>query len=86
MEWKLMWKQLRFCESQGKPSPLKIMIDQKQLENVEYFSHLDSIIINDEKCTCEIISRISKSKAPFHKKKKKTLFHRKSDLNLRKKQ
>jgi len=59
------------------------MIDQKQLENVEYFNHLDSIIINDERCTCEIICRISTSKAAFHKKK--NLFPRKLDLNLRKK-
>jgi len=59
------------------------MIDQKQLENVEYFTHLDSIIINDQRYTCEIISRISTSKAAFHKKK--TLFPRKLDLNIRKK-
>jgi hypothetical protein len=56
------------------------MIDQKQLENVEYFNHLDSII-DYERFTCEIISRIPTSKAAFQKKK--TLFRRKLDLNLR---
>jgi hypothetical protein len=59
------------------------MIDKKQLENLEYFNHLDSIIINDERCTYEIISRISTSKPAFHKKK--FLFPRKLDLNLRNK-
>jgi hypothetical protein len=38
--------------------PVQIVIDQKQLENVEYFNHLDSII-NYEGSTCEIISRTS---------------------------
>jgi hypothetical protein len=28
------------------PLPVKIMIDQKQLENVESFKYLDSILIN----------------------------------------
>jgi len=56
------------------------MIDQKQLENVEYFNHLDSII-NYERFACGIISRISTSKAAFQKNN--TLFRRKLDLNLR---
>jgi hypothetical protein len=34
------------------PSLMKIMIDQKQLENVEYFNYLDSMITNDARCTC----------------------------------
>ena len=33
------------------PSPLQIMIDQKQLENVEYFSYFGSMITNDARCT-----------------------------------
>ena len=32
----------------------KIMIDQKQLENVESFKYLGSILTNDGRCTCEI--------------------------------
>ena len=65
------------------PSPLTIMIDQKQLENVECFKYLGSLLTNDEKCTCEIKSRIAMAKAAFNKKK--TLFTSKLDLNLRKK-
>jgi hypothetical protein len=38
------------------PSPIKIMIDQKQLENVEYFNYLGSMITNDARCTREIKS------------------------------
>jgi hypothetical protein len=66
------------------PYPIKIMIDQKQLDNVEYFNYLVSMITNDARCTCEIKSRIAMAKAAF-KKKKKTLFTSKLDLNLRKK-
>ena len=51
------------------PSPVTIMIDQKQLENVECFKYLGSIITNDGKCTCEIKSRIAMAKAVFNKKK-----------------
>jgi hypothetical protein len=29
------------------PSPLQIIIDQKQLENVEYFNYLSGMITND---------------------------------------
>jgi hypothetical protein len=59
------------------------MIDQKQLENVEYFSYLGSMITNDARCTREIKSRIAMAKATFNKKK--NLFTSKLDLNLRKK-
>ena len=65
------------------PSPVTIMIDQKQLENVECFKYLGSILKNDGRCTCEIKSRIAMAKAAFNKKK--TLFTSKLDLNLRKK-
>jgi hypothetical protein len=30
---------------------MKIMIDQKQLENVEYFDYLGTMITNDASCT-----------------------------------
>jgi hypothetical protein len=36
------------------PIKVKIMIDQKQLENVESFEYLVSILTNDGKYTCEI--------------------------------
>jgi len=64
------------------PSPVTIMIDQKQLENVECFKYLGSMLTNDGRCTCEIKSRIAMAKAAFNKK---TLFTSKLDLNLRKK-
>jgi hypothetical protein len=66
------------------PFPVKIVIDQKQLENVESFKYLGSMFTNNGKCTCEIKSRIAMAKAAFNKKKK-TLFTSKLDLNLRKK-
>jgi ribosomal protein RSM22 (predicted rRNA methylase) len=64
-------------------SPVKIMIDQKQLENVEYFKYLGSILTNDGRCTCEITCRIAMAKAAFNKKR--TLFTSTLDLELRRK-
>ena len=64
------------------PSPVTIMIDQKQLENVECFKYLGGILTNDARCTCEIKSRIAMAKAAFNKKR--TLFTSKLDVNLRK--
>ena len=66
------------------PSPVTIKIDQKQLENVECFKYLGSMLTDDGRCTCEIKSRIAMAKAAFNKKKK-NLFTTKLDLNLRKK-
>jgi len=54
------------------------MIDQKQLQNVESFKYLSSILTNDGRCTCEIKFRIAMAKAAFNKKK--ALFT--STLNL----
>jgi hypothetical protein len=62
---------------------VKIMIDQKQLENVEYFNYLGSMITSDARCTRDIKSRIAMAKAAFNKKK--NLFTSKLELNLRKK-
>jgi hypothetical protein len=36
------------------PSPINIRTDQKQLENVEYFSYLGSMGTNDARCTFKI--------------------------------
>jgi hypothetical protein len=33
------------------PSPVQIMIDQKQLGNVEYLNYLGTIITDDARCT-----------------------------------
>jgi len=49
-------------------SPVTIMIDQKQLENVECFKYLGSMLTNGGRCTCEIKSRIAMAKAAFNKK------------------
>jgi hypothetical protein len=48
------------------PAQMKIMIDQKQLENVEYFKYLSNMISDDARCTREIKSRISMAKAAFN--------------------
>ena len=48
------------------------MMDQKQLENVEYFKYLVSRKANDAKYTRGIKSRIAMAKAVFKKKKKQT--------------
>jgi hypothetical protein len=65
------------------PLPVKIIIYQKQLENVEYFKYLSSILTNDGRRTCEIKCRIAMAKAAFNEKK--TLFTSTLDLELRKK-
>jgi hypothetical protein len=56
------------------------MIDQKQLENDEYFNHLGSLITNDASRTREIKSSIAIGKAAFNSTK--ILFTSKLDLNL----
>jgi hypothetical protein len=63
--------------------PLQIMIDQKQLQSVESFKYLGSILTNDGKCTCEIKCRIAMAKAAFNKKR--TLSTSTLNLELRKK-
>lgn len=40
------------------PFPLQIVIDQKRLENAEYFNSLDIMITYDARCTREIKCRI----------------------------
>ena len=61
------------------PSAVEIVIDQKQLESVEYFNYLGRMITDDERCTSEINSRIVVTKAEF--KRKKTPSTKKLDLN-----
>jgi len=55
----------------------------KQLENVESFKYLGSILTNDGRCTCEIKRRIAMAKAAFSKKR--VLFTSALDLEFRKK-
>ena len=49
------------------PSPLQIMIDEKQLENVKCFICLGSMITNDARCTCETKSRVVMTKAALNR-------------------
>ena len=63
--------------------PAKIMIDQKQLQNVESLKYFGSMLTNDGRRTCEIKSRIAMAKAAFNKKR--ALFTSTLDLKLRKK-
>jgi len=65
------------------PTPVTILIEQKQLDNVECFKYLGSMLTNDGRFTCVIKSSIAMAKAAFNKKK--TLFISTLDLNLRKK-
>jgi hypothetical protein len=44
------------------------MRDQQQLEDVEYFSHMDSTITNDARCTREVKFRIATEKGASRKK------------------
>jgi hypothetical protein len=64
------------------PFPSQIMIDQKELDNVEHFNCLGSMVTNDARYTHAVKSRIIMEKAEFDRKK--TLFNSKLDLNLRK--
>ena len=49
-------------------SPVQIIIDQKQLQNVEYFHYLSTMITNDARCTRGITFKIS-VKGGFDNKK-----------------
>ena len=67
----------------SQPFLVKITIDQKQLENVESFKYLGSMLTSDGRCTCEIKSRVAMAKAAFNKKR--ALFTSTLVLKLRKK-
>jgi len=62
---------------------ISVLIDQKQLENVESFKYLGSMLTNDGRCTREIKSRIAMAKAAFNKKM--VLVTSTLDLKFRKK-
>jgi len=65
------------------PLTVKIMTDQKQLENVGSFKYFGSILTNDRRCAYEIEYRIAMAKAAFNKKR--ALLTSTLDLELRKK-
>ena len=50
-------------------SPLQITTDQKQLENVECFKCLGSMLTNGVKCACKIMYTIVMAKSAFNRKK-----------------
>jgi hypothetical protein len=62
-------------------SPIQIVTDQNQPENVEYFNYLGSMVTNDGRYTREIKSRIAMVKVSYNKKK--TFFTSKLGLSLR---
>jgi hypothetical protein len=59
------------------------MIDQKQLENVEYFNNLGSKIPKDARCICAFKSRTAIVKG--HSARRKTFLRPKIGLVLRNK-
>jgi hypothetical protein len=61
------------------PPRVTIRIDQKQLENGEYFSCLSSMVTNYPSCAREIKSRIAMAKAAFNKK----TFHQQMELKFK---
>jgi hypothetical protein len=54
-----------------------------QLDHVQSFKYLGSILTSDGRCTCEIKCRIAMAKAAFNKKR--ALFTSTLDLEFRKK-
>jgi hypothetical protein len=81
MEWKLMGKKRKVMRISRQPYTVQITIDQKQLENVDYFNCLGSEITGNARCTRGIKFRIARTKAAFNKK---DFFTSKLELNLRK--
>jgi len=78
-----MWKKTNVMRISRQPFPIKIVIEQKQLENVESFKYLGNMLTNDGRCTCEIKSRIVMAKAAFNKQR--ALLISTLELKLRKK-
>ena len=79
----ILYQRTKVMRISRQPLPVKIIVDQKQLENVESFKYLGSILTNDGGGTCETKCRIAMAKAAFNKKG--TLFTSTLDLELRKK-
>jgi uncharacterized protein YaaW (UPF0174 family) len=64
-------------------SLVKLMIEQKLLENVKSFKYLGRMLTNDGRCICEIKSMVAMANAAFNKKR--AVFTSKMDLELRSK-
>ena len=78
--WEKKTKLMRISRQQ---LPVKIVINQKELGNVESSKYLGSILTNERTCICEIKCRISMAKATFNKKR--ALFTSIFDFEMRKK-
>jgi hypothetical protein len=63
------------------PYPVQIMIDQKQLRNVEYVKYFGCLITSDAICAHEIKSRIPMTR---RRRRKRRLLSKKQGSNLRK--
>ena len=63
-------------------SQIQIMIDQKPVENLEYFSYVGNMITNYARCTREMKSKIAMAKREFSEKN--TVFTNILDLDVRK--
>jgi len=61
----------------------RIVVDGQELEQVDYFKYLGSILTRDGECTKEIRARIAQAKVAFNRKR--TLMTGNLDLKLRKK-
>jgi hypothetical protein len=48
------------------PTPVQVMQDQRDVENVEYFNYWGGVITNDAICTGENKYRIAMEKAEFN--------------------
>jgi len=74
-------RMLIFLRISRQPSPIQIMIDQKQPENMEYINCLGSMMTDYARCTREIKYRIAMVKAAFNQ----TLVTSTSNLRFKKK-
>jgi hypothetical protein len=66
------------------PSQLQILIDQKQLKNVEHFKYLGSMITNDARCIREIVVNPGLPRQKQYSTERRLFFTSKLHLNLRK--
>ena len=80
---KMNVEKTRVMRISRQPFAVKFTIDHKQLDNVESFKYLGSMLTNDGRCTCEIKPMIAMAKAAFNKKR--ALFTSTLDIKLRKK-
>jgi len=63
-----------------RPAPIQIVIEQKQLENVEYFNYLCTLQTSYATCTQKFKSIIVMAKASYNRKR--TVFTSKLELKF----